>query len=87
PRPTYVLHRVGQVVIETDNKLVGVIVGWDAGLRAPPEWIKRKKYTDSELERAKDTPHYRIMFSGPDSSSILIGYIPQYNVKLFQGFQ
>lgn len=27
------------------------------------------------------------MFSGPDSSSILIGYIPQYNVKLFQGLQ
>ncbi|XP_016112921.1 uncharacterized protein [Sinocyclocheilus grahami] len=87
PRPAYVLHRVGQVVMETQNQMVGVIMGWDAGLRAPPEWIKRKKYSDSELERAKDTPHYRIMFSGPDSSSILIGYIPQYNVKLFQDFQ
>lgn len=43
------LHRVGQVVIETQNKMVGVIVGWDAELRAPPEWYKRKKYTDSEV--------------------------------------
>ncbi|NP_001373437.1 uncharacterized protein LOC569751 precursor [Danio rerio] len=87
PRPAYVLHRVGEVVLETQNKMIGVIVGWDAGLRAPPEWIKRKKYTDTELERAKDTPHYRILFSGPDSSSILIGYIPQYNVKIFRGFE
>ncbi|XP_067303327.1 uncharacterized protein si:dkey-261l7.2 isoform X1 [Pseudorasbora parva] len=87
PRPAYVLHRVGQVIMETQNKMVGVIVGWDAGLQAPPEWIKRKKFSDSELERAKDTPHYRILFSGPDSLSILIGYIPQYNVKLFQGFR
>uniref|UniRef100_A0A8C1IL50 Si:dkey-261l7.2 n=2 Tax=Cyprinus carpio TaxID=7962 RepID=A0A8C1IL50_CYPCA len=87
PRPAYVLHRVGQVVMETQNQMVGVIMGWDAGLRAPPEWIKRKKYSDAELERAMDTPHYRIMFTGPDSSSVLIGYIPQYNIKLFQGFQ
>ncbi|XP_051516245.1 uncharacterized protein si:dkey-261l7.2 [Myxocyprinus asiaticus] len=87
PRPAYVLHRVGQVVIDTQNHMVGVIVGWDAGLRAPPEWIKRKKYTDSELERAKNTPHYRILFSGPDSLSLVIGYIPQYNVKLFRGFK
>ncbi|KTF76157.1 hypothetical protein cypCar_00038253, partial [Cyprinus carpio] len=84
PRPAYVLHRVGQVVM-TQNNMVGVIIGWDAGLRAPPEWNKRKKYP--ELERAKDTPHYRIMFSGPDSSSVLIGYIPQYNIKLFLAFQ
>lgn len=87
PRPSYVLHRVGEVVMETQNNMVGVIVGWDAGLQAPPEWIKRKKYTDLELKRALDTPHYRIIFSGPDSSSILIGYIPQYNVKLLQGFK
>ncbi|KAI7794281.1 uncharacterized protein si:dkey-261l7.2 [Triplophysa rosa] len=87
PRPSYVLHRVGQVVIEKQNGMMGVIVGWDVGLRAPPEWIKRKKYTDSELERALDTPHYRILFSGPDSSSILIGYIPQYNIQLIQGFK
>ncbi|KAA0707229.1 hypothetical protein E1301_Tti002550 [Triplophysa tibetana] len=87
PRPSYVFHRVGQVVIEKQNGMMGVIVGWDEGLRAPPEWTKRKKYTDSELERALDTPHYRILFSGPDSSSILIGYIPQYNIQLIQGFK
>ncbi|TRY87021.1 hypothetical protein DNTS_009124 [Danionella cerebrum] len=73
PRPGYVLHRVGQVVLETKNQMVGVIVGWDAGLRAPPE--------------AKDTPHYRILFSGPDASSILIGYIPQQNLKLLLSFE
>ncbi len=49
PRPAYVLHRVGQVVMETQNQMVGVIMGWDAGLRAPPEWFKRKKYSDSEV--------------------------------------
>lgn len=51
PRPSYVLHRVGQVVIEKQNGMMGVIVGWDVGLRAPPEWTKRKKYTDSEVQK------------------------------------
>ncbi|XP_030643034.1 uncharacterized protein LOC115823148 isoform X2 [Chanos chanos] len=48
PRPEYVLHRVGEVIMEKNSHMVGVIVGWDAELRAPPEWIKREGYTDSE---------------------------------------
>ncbi|XP_076129450.1 uncharacterized protein LOC143110440 isoform X3 [Alosa pseudoharengus] len=47
PRPMYVLHRVGHVVMESQNNMVGVIVGWDAELRAPPNWIK-KRYTPPE---------------------------------------
>ncbi|KAF4077972.1 hypothetical protein AMELA_G00194120 [Ameiurus melas] len=87
PRPAYVLHRVGEVVIETQNHMVGVIVGWDEGLRAPPEWLKRKKYTDSEVKRLKDTPHYKILFSGPDPSSLMIGYLPQNILQLFEGYR
>ncbi|KAL7859723.1 hypothetical protein SRHO_G00148700 [Serrasalmus rhombeus] len=87
PRPEYVLHRVGEVVIETQNNMVGVIVGWDTGLQAPPEWIKRKKFTDSEVRRLEDTPHYRILFSGPNQSSLMIGYLPQNAIQLFEGYQ
>uniref|UniRef100_A0A8B9L8E0 Si:dkey-261l7.2 n=1 Tax=Astyanax mexicanus TaxID=7994 RepID=A0A8B9L8E0_ASTMX len=87
PRPEYVLHRVGEVIMETQNNMVGVIVGWDTGLRAPPQWIKRKKYTDSEVQKLEDTPHYRILFSGPDQSSLLIGYIPQTAIHRFDGLQ
>lgn len=87
PRPEYVLHRVGEVVIEAQNHMVGVIVGWDEGLRAPPEWIRRKKYTDSELKNLMDTPHYKILFSGPDPSSLVIGYLPQYLFHLFNGYR
>ncbi|XP_035378135.1 uncharacterized protein si:dkey-261l7.2 isoform X2 [Electrophorus electricus] len=87
PRPEYVLHRVGDVVLERQNRVVGVIVGWDAGLRAPPEWLKRKKFTESEIKRLEDTPHYRILFSGPDPSSLLIGYLPQTVIHLFDGYK
>ncbi|KAG9347656.1 hypothetical protein JZ751_005228 [Albula glossodonta] len=47
PRPLYVLHRVGQVVMEKNNHMVGVIVSWDHRLKAPPEWTK-KMYSSSE---------------------------------------
>ncbi|KAI4900690.1 hypothetical protein NFI96_033775 [Prochilodus magdalenae] len=87
PRPEYVLHRVGEVVMDTQNHMVGVIVGWDAGLRAPPEWIKRKQFTDSEVRRLEDTPHYRVLFSGPNESSLMIGYLPQTAIHLFEGYQ
>ncbi|KAK1801909.1 hypothetical protein P4O66_022541, partial [Electrophorus voltai] len=87
PRPEYVLHRVGDVVLERQNRMVGVIVGWDAGLQAPPEWLKRKKFTESEIKRLEDTPHYRILFSGPDPSSLLIGYLPQTVIHLFDGYK
>ncbi|XP_066529093.1 uncharacterized protein si:dkey-261l7.2 [Hoplias malabaricus] len=87
PRPEYVLHRVGEVVMETQNRMVGVVVGWDTGLRVPPEWIKRKQMTDSEVNRLKDTPHYRVLFSGPNDSSLMIGYLPQNAIHLVQGYE
>uniref|UniRef100_A0A8C2B0D2 Si:dkey-261l7.2 n=1 Tax=Cyprinus carpio TaxID=7962 RepID=A0A8C2B0D2_CYPCA len=60
PRPAYVLHRVGQVVM-TQNNMVGVIIGWDAGLRAPPEWNKRKKYPEPDIPTLQ---HYFSHFDG-----------------------
>ncbi|KAJ8409682.1 hypothetical protein AAFF_G00217410 [Aldrovandia affinis] len=86
PRPPYVLHRVGQVVMEKRNHMVGVIVSWDHRLKAPPEWIK-KMYSESELQMAEDSPHYKVIFSGPGTSSFLIGYLPQSSLQLFVGFK
>ncbi|KAJ8275264.1 hypothetical protein COCON_G00098890 [Conger conger] len=86
PRPAYVLHRVGQVVMEKRNHMVGVIVSWDERLKAPPEWIKRM-YSDSEVQRALDSPHYKVIFRGPGASSFLVGYLPQASLELFTGFQ
>ncbi|XP_062406777.1 uncharacterized protein si:dkey-261l7.2 [Sardina pilchardus] len=84
PRPIYVLHRVGHVVIETQSHMVGVIVGWDAELRAPANWIK-KRYTQSELQSAADGPHYKVVFSGPGSSSLMVGYLPQSALRRIKG--
>ncbi|KAL2082423.1 hypothetical protein ACEWY4_022241 [Coilia grayii] len=86
PRPAYVLHRVGQVVSEKQNHMVGVIVGWDAELRAPSKWIK-KRYSDSELESAADKPHYKVVFLGPAPSSIMVGYLPQSALRRVMGYK
>ncbi|XP_076129448.1 uncharacterized protein LOC143110440 isoform X1 [Alosa pseudoharengus] len=86
PRPMYVLHRVGHVVMESQNNMVGVIVGWDAELRAPPNWIK-KRYTPPELQSAVDSPHYKVVFSGPASSSIMVGYLPQSALRRIRGYK
>lgn len=86
PRPAYVLHRVGHVVMENQNHMVGVIVGWDAELRAPSNWIK-KRYSQSELQSAADSPHYKVLFSGPASSSIMVGYLPQSSLRRVNGYK
>ncbi|KAI1897648.1 hypothetical protein AGOR_G00085430 [Albula goreensis] len=86
PRPLYVLHRVGQVVMEKNNHMVGVIVSWDHRLKAPPEWTK-KMYSNSELQRVEDTPHYKVIFSGPGPNSLMVGYLPQTSLELLTGFQ
>ncbi|XP_028825222.1 uncharacterized protein LOC114784082 [Denticeps clupeoides] len=86
PRPAYVLHRVGQVVMETENHMIGVIISWDAKLRAPPQWIK-KRYSESEMKRAEDSPHYKIVFNGPGPSSIMIGYLPQSAIRPLTGMK
>ncbi|XP_023662677.1 uncharacterized protein [Paramormyrops kingsleyae] len=86
PRPAYVLHRVGQVVMAQGNHMVGVIVSWDEKLKAPQEWIQRM-YSEHELQKVEDTPHYKVIFNGPGPSSILVGYLPQTSLKLFTGFK
>ncbi|KAL4661022.1 hypothetical protein GN956_G1646 [Arapaima gigas] len=87
PRPPHVLYRVGEVVMEQNNRMVGVIISWDEKLKAPPEW-KTKMYPDHEVGALLgDTPHYKVIFSGPGQSSLLIGYFPQTSLRSFSGFQ
>ncbi|XP_029105481.1 uncharacterized protein LOC114909851 isoform X1 [Scleropages formosus] len=86
PRPPHVLHRVGEVIMDKNNRMVGVIVSWDEKLKAPAEW-KRRMYASHELQAVEDTPHYKVIFSGPGQSSILVGYLPQTLLMRFSGFQ
>ncbi|RXM34061.1 hypothetical protein EOD39_5010 [Acipenser ruthenus] len=74
PRDPAVLYRVGQVVREKDKEMIGVIVGWDERLKAPPEWTA-KMYSDKK--HLEDVPHYKVIFNGPNPKAILVGYIPQ----------
>ncbi|XP_062323945.1 uncharacterized protein si:dkey-261l7.2 [Osmerus eperlanus] len=86
PRPPFVFMRVGQVVMENRGKMVGVVVAWDSELRAPQEWINRV-YSNSEEVAAKHTPHYKVVFSGPGQSSIMVGYLPQTKLKRITGMK
>ncbi|KAJ3606322.1 hypothetical protein NHX12_025843 [Muraenolepis orangiensis] len=52
PRPPFVFLRVGEVVRERNGLMVGVVVGWDAELHAPPGWLsKRPSGPQTQLER------------------------------------
>ncbi|KAJ3595667.1 hypothetical protein NHX12_004970 [Muraenolepis orangiensis] len=42
PRPPFVFLRVGEVVRERNGLMVGVVVGWDAELHAPPGWLSKR---------------------------------------------
>ncbi|XP_015202298.1 uncharacterized protein [Lepisosteus oculatus] len=86
PRPAGVLFHVGEVVMDMDNHMVGVIVSWDEQLRAPPEWVK-KMYTGTELQKAEQIPHYKVLFNGPGPSSVFVGYIPQTSLERFIGIK
>ncbi|XP_066556424.1 uncharacterized protein LOC136747491 [Amia ocellicauda] len=86
PRPDTVLYRVGQVVVDRGNKMVGVIVSWDEKMKAPPEWI-RTMYSDSELQIVQDVPHYKILFHGPGPSSVMVGYMPQTSLETITGLK
>lgn len=85
PRPPYVFLRVGEVVIERKGHMVGVVVSWDPELRAPQEWINRM-YSSSEV-KAENTPHYKVLFSGPGPSSVLVGYLPQTQLERITGMR
>lgn len=83
PRPPYVFLRVGEVVIDRKGYMVGVVVGWDPEMRAPTEWVDRV-YANSEA-KAENTPHYKVLFSGPGPSSVAIGYLPQTQLQRVTG--
>lgn len=74
PRPPFVFLRVGQVVMEKRSSRVGVVVSWDPEMRAPTDWVNRM-YTDERP--SVRTPHYKVLFSGPGPSSLLVAYLPQ----------
>ncbi|KAM3602427.1 uncharacterized protein V6R79_003870 [Siganus canaliculatus] len=84
PRPPYVFLRVGEVVMERKGHMVGVVVSWDPEMRAPPAWVNRV-YADSENIKAENTPHYKVLFSGPGPSSMLVGYLPQTQLERITG--
>ncbi|XP_041814951.1 si:dkey-261l7.2 isoform X2 [Chelmon rostratus] len=86
PRPPYVFLRVGEVVKERNNNMIGVVVSWDPEMRAPPEWINRV-YSSSEDTKAEKTPHYKVLFSGPGPSSLLVGYLPQTQLERITGMR
>ncbi|XP_036941928.1 si:dkey-261l7.2 [Acanthopagrus latus] len=86
PRPPYVFLRVGEVVMERNGNLVGVVVSWDPEMRAPQEWVDRV-YASSEGITAANTPHYKVLFSGPGPSSVLVGYLPQTRLERITGMR
>ncbi|XP_026174419.1 uncharacterized protein LOC113137169 isoform X2 [Mastacembelus armatus] len=86
PRPPYVFLRVGDVVMERKGQMVGVVVSWDPELRAPPEWINMM-YSSSEGITAEKTPHYKVLFSGPAPSSLLVAYLPQTQLERITGMR
>ncbi|KAK7907156.1 hypothetical protein WMY93_015768 [Mugilogobius chulae] len=84
PRPPYVFLRVGDVVLETRNNMVGVVISWDHELTAPSEWVNRQNY---EGIKAEKTPHYKILFNGPAASSITVAYLPQTQLERVTGMR
>ncbi|XP_026197949.1 uncharacterized protein si:dkey-261l7.2 [Anabas testudineus] len=86
PRPPYVFLRVGEVVMERKGHMVGVVVSWDPEMRAPPEW-KDRMYSSPEGTTAENTPHYKVLFSGPGPSSLLVAYLPQTQLERITGLQ
>ncbi|XP_073349617.1 uncharacterized protein [Pagrus major] len=86
PRPPFVFLRVGEVVLERNGNLVGVVVSWDPELRAPKEWVDRV-YAGNDGITSENTPHYKVLFSGPGPSSVLVGYLPQTRLERITGMR
>ncbi|XP_070705458.1 uncharacterized protein [Pempheris klunzingeri] len=86
PRPPYVFLRVGEVVMERKGHMVGVVVSWDPELRAPPQWVDRM-YSDFEGTKAEMTPHYKVLFSGPGPTSVMVAYLPQTQLERITGMR
>ncbi|XP_041831628.1 si:dkey-261l7.2 [Melanotaenia boesemani] len=86
PRPPFVFLRVGEVVMERKGHMVGVVVSWDPEMRAPQEWVNRV-YSSSEDMKAEKTPHYKVLFSGPGPSSLMVAYLPQTQLERITGMR
>ncbi|XP_059212634.1 uncharacterized protein si:dkey-261l7.2 [Centropristis striata] len=86
PRPPYVFLRVGEVVMERKGHMVGVVVSWDPERRAPQQWVN-KVYSNFDGPKAENTPHYKVLFSGPGPSSLLVGYLPQTQLQRITGMR
>uniref|UniRef100_A0A4W6DAI4 Si:dkey-261l7.2 n=1 Tax=Lates calcarifer TaxID=8187 RepID=A0A4W6DAI4_LATCA len=86
PRPPYVFLRVGEVVMDRNRHMVGVVVSWDPELRAPSEWVDMM-YSSPEGIAAENTPHYKVLFSGPGPSSLLVAYLPQTQLERITGMR
>ncbi|XP_072307341.1 uncharacterized protein [Eucyclogobius newberryi] len=86
PRPPYVFLRVGEVVVETRGHMVGVVVSWDPELRAPAEWVDRT-FDYAEGVKPERTPHYKVLFSGPGASSVMVAYLPQTQLEKITGLK
>ncbi|AWP19756.1 YccV-like domain containing protein isoform 2 [Scophthalmus maximus] len=86
PRPPYVFLRVGDVVMERKGHMVGVVVSWDPELRAPPEWVDRMSSSPEGI-KAEKTPHYKVLFSGPGPTSLLVAYLPQTQLQRITGMR
>lgn len=78
--------RVGEVVMESKGHMVGVVVSWDPEMRAPAEWVD-KMHSNSEGITAEKTPHYKVLFSGPGQSSLLVAYLPQTQLERITGLR
>ncbi|KAM4712595.1 uncharacterized protein FYW61_019885 [Anableps anableps] len=86
PRPPFVFLRVGEVVMERKGHMIGVVVSWDEELRAPQEWVDRM-YSNSEDTKVEKTPHYKVLFSGPGRSSLMVAYLPQTQLERITGMR
>ncbi|KAM9355470.1 uncharacterized protein KZ484_013593 isoform 2-T3 [Pholidichthys leucotaenia] len=80
PHPPFVFLKVGEVVMEREGHMIGVVVSWDPELRAPPEWVNKETI-------AERTPHYKVLFSGPVPSSVIIAYLPQTQLARISGIR
>lgn len=86
PRPPYVFLRVGEVVMWTRDNMIGVVVSWDPEMQAPSEWVD-KMYSSSKSIKAEKTPHYKVLFSGPGPSSLMVSYLPQTQLERVTGMK
>nr|XP_033795241.1 F-box only protein 21-like [Geotrypetes seraphini] len=85
PKPASVRLSVGQVMIHKKLGYTGVIIGWDAKVRAPEDWLIEEY--GSEVEERRNMPHYRILISLSKKYNRSISYITEDQITIIQGFK